>query len=251
MAGTQVRMVRVITDNSDPAKRYSITSTCIVPGTLTDTGIFVLSIPTPSDPKDDGFTRLITVQDVNSFLTDRDDAIQEGADYWRSPTSTLYFADIETANAAWKELSNRITALVNSVDSYNVEFSTPPGGSVVTYPTTDTGDKDLLIAAFEATAQPIADAEEARDAKIIACTKIKDNIDVTQARLNEAEADLANYNNLYPRTTLLSGNLLSIRGTLVTITVRCVPSTVLLRYPRRKGFHRNNPAQAMIVCSYV
>ena len=227
MAGTQVRMVRVITTNTDPAKRYSITSTCIVPGTLTDTGIFVLNIPNPSDPKDDTFTRLITVQDVNDFLNDRDDAIQAGAAYWRSATSTLYFTDIETANAAWKELSSRITALVNSVDSYNTEFSTPPGGSVVTYPTTDTSDKDQLITAYEATAQPVEDAIAARDAKIIACNKIKDNITVTQDRLDEAESDLANYNALYPRTTLLSGNLLSIRAALVTNngTVRTVNGT--------------------------
>lgn len=216
MAGTHVRMVRTITTNPDPNKRYSITSTCLIRGTLTDTGIFLLAINNPNDPKDDTFTRLITIEDVNNFLNDRNDAVLAGATFWRSATSTLYFADIETANAAWKELSSRITALVNAVDAYNTEFTTPETGSVIIYPALDEGAKNSLIAAYEATAQPLADATAARDAKIITCDSLKTEITTVEERLVEAEADLAAYNLLYTQTTLVNGNLPSIYATLLS-----------------------------------
>lgn len=192
MAGTQTTSVRD-TLTVEGSNVYEIVTTCNVAGTLPDTSIFLLSIVTVDDPKDDTLERVIEVADISEFSTDRDAAIAAGDASWRAAALTLQFEDIETANAAWKEVESRITTLVNQVDAFNDEFETALGGDVTVYPTVDLSEKNALIDAFNNTAQPITDAEEVRDEKQLKCTQLTSDLDVVEERLQEAETDLALY----------------------------------------------------------
>jgi hypothetical protein len=160
---------------------------------LPDTGIFLLSIVTEADPKDDTLVRVIDVADISEFNTDRDAAIAAGETSWRAGSLILQFDDIETANAAWKELESRISTLVDQIDAFNDEFETTGAGDVTVYPTVDLSEKNALIGAFEATEAPITDAEDARDAKQLECTQLDSDLAVVVERLQEAEVDLALY----------------------------------------------------------
>jgi len=192
MAGTQTTSVRN-TITVDGTNVYEIVTTCTVAGTLADTGIFLLTINTPVDPKDDTLLRVIEVADISEFGTDRDAAVADSQLAWRAASLTLQFGDIETANAAWKEVESRITALVNQIDAYNDEFETPLGGSVTVYPTIDLSEKTALIDAYDATAEPITDAEAARDAQQLICTQLSSDLATVNDRLAEAETDLTLY----------------------------------------------------------
>ena len=205
MAGTQVKVTRDINVSAEADKRYRIQATCVVAGDLTDTSIFLLDINNVDDPKDDTLNRVIDIADVDESLNDRDAAIAAGDATWRSPSLTLLFADIETALAAWHEFSSRINKLVELVDDYNTDFATPGTGEVVVYPTADTSAKNELIAAYEATAEPLADATTARDEKALECTQLETDLDTVQARLIEAEADASAYSDLFAQSTVLNG----------------------------------------------
>ena len=192
MAGTQTVSVRdtLVVEGSNI---YEIVTTCSIPGTLPDTGIFLLSIVTPEDPKDDTLIRVIEVADITEFQTDRDAAVVAGEPSWRAAAVTLQFDDIETANAAWKEVESRISTLVEQGDAFNEEFETAPGGDTTVYPTVDLSEKNALITTFENTAQPVTDAEDARNDKQLECTQLTSDLVVVEDRLQEAETDLALY----------------------------------------------------------
>lgn len=192
MAGTQVIQKRSAEVVSGTLK-YAITTTCTIRGTLQDTNIFLLDINDTEDPKDDTFSRIVTVADINTYLIDRDDAIAAGATQWRSASTTLTYTDIETANAAWKEMNSRINTLVNTYDAYLTEYNTFDSGALILFPTTDESAKDTLIAAFETANTALTTAETARDAGIEDCEALESDLDVIEERLQEAQADLALY----------------------------------------------------------
>jgi len=162
-------------------------------GHSTRHGYFLLTITTPEDPKDDVLFRVIEVADVPEYLTNRDDAIAAGVSLWRAAAVTLQFEDIETANAAWKEVESRISTLVDQTDAFDEEFSTAAGGDITVYPTVDLSEKNALISAYEDTAQPITEAEDERNAKQLKCTQLDSDLAVVADRLTEAETDLALY----------------------------------------------------------
>lgn len=189
MSGTQVVMERKAAIVSGAAK-YIINATCTVAGTLQDTAIFLLNIVTPDDPKDDTFNRVIEIADMTTYGTSRDVAIVNSEELWRSNSATLTYDDIETANAAWKELSSRINALITNYDSFLTEYETFEGGDIIIYPTADESAKKALEDAFYATDAALTTATAARDAHD--CGDIETEIATTETRLQEAQADLTN-----------------------------------------------------------
>lgn len=209
MAGTQTTSVRSTTVING-SNQYEIVTTCNVAGTLPDRGIFLLAINEVEDPKDDTLERVIEVADISEYLTDRDDAITAGQGFWRSASVTLRFSDIETANAAWKELESRISTLVDQVDAFNDEFETSGTGDVTVYPTVDLSEITARKDAYTATLEPITEAEEARDEKQLECTQLETDLATVEDRLQEAEADLAIYLQVQASTTTVSGALPTI-----------------------------------------
>jgi hypothetical protein len=170
--------------------QYTIKTTCTVAGTLQDTAIFLLNIVTPDDPKDDTFNRVVEIADSLTYVTNRDTAIVNSDELWRASSTTLTYDDIETANAAWKELSSRINALTANYDAFLTEYETFEGGDIIIYPTVDESAKQGLKDAFYATNTALATATTARDAH--SCTSIETNIATTETSLQLAQSDLTN-----------------------------------------------------------
>lgn len=190
MSGTQINQQRTAVVISGTVK-YNITTTCTVKGTLQDTGIFLLGILELTDPKDDVFERVIQIADVDTYSTDRDIAIAEGATYWRAASVTITYEDIETANAAWKEFNSRINLLVNTYDSFLTEFDTPDSGSIITFPTVDESEKKALIDAYEATVPLVTAAQDAVTARQVSCSALQTDLEDTEVQLQQAIADAA------------------------------------------------------------
>lgn len=226
MAGTQTNSIRSTTV-VDGSNKYVIVTTCTVAGTLPDTNVFLLAISTANDPKDDVLLRVIEVADIGEYLTDRDDAIDAGSVYWRAPSMTLQFDDIETANAAWKEVESRLSTLVEQVDAYNDEFETEGTGDVTVYPTADLSEKKALEEAFLATAEPITDAETARDEQQAKCTLLEASLGVTQERLEEAQTDLTRYLQAQAEVGGVSTALPSINAAISTANTQARVETAL------------------------
>lgn len=214
MAGTQTTSIRS-SSIVNGTRQYEITTTCTTVGTLADEGIFLLSVVNVEDPKDDALARVISIADIAAYKLNRDQAINAGDAYWRSSSVTLRFGDIETANAAWKELESRVTTLVKQVDAFNTEFSTPGAGSVTTHPAVDQSVINELETAYYASLQPITDAEEVRDTEQLACTAREVELSVVEDRLKEAEADLATYVSIQASLGNVNTNLPSIHATIV------------------------------------
>jgi len=213
MANTQVTQIREAVAVSGTAK-YRIITTCTLKGTLQDTHIFLLAITQPTDPKNDTFVRVIEIADVDAYGIDRDQAIADGDGFWRSNNVSLIYDDIETANAAWKELSSRINLLVETYDAFLLEFSTPDSGNVIIYPTIDESGKTALKNAYYAANDTLVAAQAALDAH--SCDLIETNIDITEERLAEANADLNSYVAIQAQASAALSAYGSIYGTLNT-----------------------------------
>lgn len=189
MPGTQVHSTRtpVVIDN---VGKYEILATCAVAGSLPDTGIFLLGITDPSGPKSDLLVRVIELGDTTVFKNDRDDAIASGDVQWRSPEVRLIYTDIETANAAQKELSQRINNLVVNFDTVNSEFSV--SNEIIIYPITiDTTVQTEAKENYKTARDAATAAEVARDAHVLECTELEKEVALINVRLNDATGDLA------------------------------------------------------------
>lgn len=225
MPGTKVNSARKPTVVNGVGK-YEIISTCILSGSLPDTGIFLLNIVDPTGPKSDLLVRVIELGDPAAYSNNRDTAISLGDLQWRSAEVRLQFDDIETANAAQKELSQRINVLVNNFDITNAEFTVV--SEIVTYPTIDataeTESKNNYVAARTA-----ADAAKAaRDAEVIDCSNTETELTTIQTRLVDATSDQAAVSTINASLTVVYPAYISHRsiiGGLVTTTTTAVSSS--------------------------
>jgi len=226
MSGTQVRMDRSTT-KVNGLNKYQILATCTVKGTLPDAAIFLLQINTATDPKDDSLIRVAQIADTTVADTSRTAQIAAGLTTWRSNSVLLQYDDIETGNAAWKELSGRINALVQQVDTYLDEFSTLPAGQTIVYPNVDPTTEAALKSTYATSAAAVTTAEEARDAEIADCSNLKNDIDVIEERLLEAQSDLTVYTLVQAQLTNSIVTYQSIQPTMATAvnTVRIVNSS--------------------------
>jgi len=226
MAGTQVRMDRTTT-TSNGTNTYEIVATCTVKGTLPDSAIFLLQINTASDPKDDTLVRVVEIADTTLANTNRSAQIAAGNTTWRSNTVLLRYNDIETANAAWQELSARINTLVEQVDTYLAEYSTLPEGQTIVYPRVDPTIEAQLKAEYESAAAAVTTAEAARDAEATDCTQLKKDITVLEDRLTEAQSDLATYTTIQAQLTVFLSTYQTVQPSLSSCvnTVRVINST--------------------------
>ncbi len=189
MPGTQVIQQR-LTQVVSGVTQYSIVTTCTVPGTLQDTGIFLLDIITPADPKDDVLKRVIGVADVSVYGTNRDTEVALNSGSWRSSSFTLTYTDITVANSAKDDLNARITALVNKYDEYLQEFATNDGGVVISFPTADLSIQTELKNAYYEANENVTTAQEALTAHTTECAGEKTELDSTETQLQQAQADL-------------------------------------------------------------
>lgn len=199
MPGTKVSSARNPTV-IDGVGKYEIIATCIVPGTLPDTGIFLLSITDPAGPKSDVLVRVIELGDTAAYNNNRDNAISAGDVQWRSAEVRLQFDDIETANAAQKELSQRINNLVNNFDITNAEFTVV--NEIITYPTVDASAETEAKNNYVAARTASETAATARDLELTECNVTEADLTTIQTRLADANSDYATL--LVAHTALLN-----------------------------------------------
>jgi len=215
MAGTQVNQTRkaVIVEGTS---KYSITTTCTVAGTLQDTHIFLLDIITDTDPKDDILNRVIEIADLTTYPTDRDLAVAQNTGAWRSSSVTLIYSDVATANAAWKEFSNRINTLVKNTDVYYIEFETITEGQLITYPTADESAQTAVKAAYAATLPTLTAAQEALTEHAAECVQLDKDLASIESQLATANADTTTYVSIQASLTAITASDNFNYGTLVT-----------------------------------
>jgi peptidoglycan hydrolase CwlO-like protein len=189
MAGTQVSMQRKSVVASGTT-RYEISTACTVRGTLPDTNIFLLTILTADDPKDDTFSRVCNTADFTEYQTNRDAAVDDADGSWRSSSMTLSYTDVEVANAAWKELSSRINSLVENYDAFLEDFETFDEGEVISYPTADESTKTALKDAYYAADTALTEAQDAVTEKTEECSSDDEEVAEIEADLQQAQSDL-------------------------------------------------------------
>lgn len=190
MPGTQVNQIRK-PQSAGTSTTYTVSVTCILAGTLPDTKIFLQRIVQPEDPKNDTFERVCLVTDFTQYGTSREAAIQAATFLYRVTALEKSYNDIETANASWKEISDRINTLVVTYDQYITEFLTGDTGNTTIYPSIDEGAKAELILAYEASEAAVSTAEAARDLEAPLCQRKRERLADLRARLVEAQSDLA------------------------------------------------------------
>lgn len=190
MSGTQVNQIRK-PQSTGSATTYTVSIACTLAGTLPDTKIFLQRITQADDPKNDVFERVCLVTDFTQYSASRETAIYDNTFLFRVSALDKSYNDIETANAAWKEISDRINTLVVTYDQFITEFLTSDTGNTTIYPSIDEGAKAELILAYEAAETAVTAAEAARDLEAPLCQRKRDRLATLQERLVEAQADLA------------------------------------------------------------
>src|SRR3990172_4960098 len=221
MSGTQVKFYRK-TLFSDSQNSYQILANCTVAGALPDTGIFLLNIVTANDPKDDTLTRIVQVGDFDNYETSRSTALNSGDLKWRSSMLTLVYTDIEEAEAAAKELSARINTLVETFDEFKEAFETAETGLLVTYPTFDPNLKDQYVNSYKAAVSAVAAAESTRDSQAIVVEGLKNDLDVVNERVVEAQGDLTAW-------TVVNAGALAIQAALIPTQASLVATLSVAR----------------------
>lgn len=190
MPGTIVHQYRTAS-STDAGALYSIAASCIAPGTLPDTAIFLLEAVTATDPKDDVLKRICSPADFGNYGTVRDLAAESNGLY-RGSAYTLKYAGVEAANAAWQTLSGRINTLVNEFDTFLTAFLTQDEGVETQYPTVDLSQKTVRIATYKTRVAAVVAAQTARDEHQRACRDVKAAALLSvQQELSQATADLA------------------------------------------------------------
>jgi hypothetical protein len=213
MPGTKVTMVRKTIFRSG-AYTYEILATCTDKGSLADKNIFVFEISDLTDPKDDSFYRVAEPGDFD-YQVSRDAALAKNELFWRQDRATFNYDNIETANAAWQELSARINALVETNDIYITTFETTDVGTVYTYPMVADSIRDQLVNAFRDKEDELEIATTERDAKIDSCSGHETDIAAIQTQINAANADLTTYLSVQASVSAVRAIYVTIQAALV------------------------------------
>jgi len=166
--GTHLKMeyTRSVTTNAAGDEIFRIVSECTDPGEinngtgLEDKGVFIYSIFNSRNPAADIFQRVCTVNDLETYQNDRDEAIANNDTYWRSYTLTRDYTELSTAVKAITVIGDRVNALVNDYTTYFDEFKVVPADpdGTKTYPTADADYVTALKATYETKVDDFTDA---------------------------------------------------------------------------------------------
>ena len=150
-----VDYTRNATDDGSGNEIFEIVSECTDEGDktlgtgLNDRGIFLYSIFNTRDATADIFQRVCTLNDLEAYEDDRDTAVGNSQEYWRSHELVRTFTELTTAVSAVRVLDDRINALVNDYGTYINQFKAYPTPDPVTYPTVTPTYETELKAIYE------------------------------------------------------------------------------------------------------
>jgi hypothetical protein len=135
---TQIKETRTVLRDADDNQTYQMRLDCVDEGPLNDKGVFVFQIFNTRNALADIFQRVAEVVDVETYVDDRDLAVSNGDEYWRTSSHTLTFDDVEVATAAVRTISDRVNTLVNDFVTYQTDFeTTPPDHETLNFPTAE------------------------------------------------------------------------------------------------------------------
>ena len=216
MPGTRTQSSRTPTVIENVGQ-YEIHIVCTDPGSLPDSGIFLLSIVDVTGPKSDILVRIIELGDTTAYSNDREAAIADGDTQWRSSELRLVYGDIETANEAQKELSQRINTLVVNFDTVNSEFTVT--NEITVYPVTvNTTTQAVAKDNYAKATAAVVVAEEARNAHTADCAALEVELANIQVRLNDANSDFTAVATIRSSLTILQGAYLGHHASVGSYT---------------------------------
>jgi len=125
----------------------------VFPTELPHLFVFVLTLVTRNDPKDDSLARVARIADLTTLPIGREAALASstgtGIEYLE-PTAVTKYTTLTEAIDAQTAIKDRVNALINDWISFNATFNAPdPTPDNITLPTVDLSQKDALIAAYK------------------------------------------------------------------------------------------------------
>jgi hypothetical protein len=138
---------------------YEVTTTVLDKGTLPTRGLFVLTIVNPADPKEDvlarvaeprdirrigaslyirvvsedlqrlsgdPFARIASLSDLTLLDQDRTTAVRGARTEYLTPSFTVIYNDLVTADAAYRQILSRLSTLETDWETFTSTFETHP-----------------------------------------------------------------------------------------------------------------------------
>ena len=143
----------------DETEVYAVTSTLVSfnTGELPHANVFVVTINTREDPKDDTLARVATVADLTELPQGRDAGLAStlgiGILYLIS-SFRLEYGELDEAIAAMGAIKDRVNALILSWQTFDDEFSAPdPTPAVYILPTSDLSQFCTLVETYKTAKQ--------------------------------------------------------------------------------------------------
>jgi hypothetical protein len=203
----QERHVELVPGAEEAFVITNIMFSAVIPDQLPHLDVFVMLVADEEDPKQDTLARVANIADLTLLPIGRDAGIAapgpNGIEYL-TPTCTVSYTTLETANDAATAFVDRVNALIEAWIEFRTDFNAPdPTPASYVLPQVDPSQKEALIAAYAAAKQA----------------------GYTQLQVkNEADAELVRANADYVyKTSLLTGivtvytDALKVQGNLATV----------------------------------
>lgn len=159
MTAPHLSMIRRVAPQSDGTTRFEFTATVTVAGDLPTKNLFVMQIQDPLDPKTDLLARVATPRDLRqidgsyylradaataltisgdlflrvantteltTLAQDRTTAVRHGQSLYLISSLTRSYSDLETADAAVRQVLDRLSVLTTAWTTLNTDFVTTP-----------------------------------------------------------------------------------------------------------------------------
>lgn len=116
-------------------------------GDLPDENVFTVEIQDPTDPKEDSFARVVTVDDLEELTPDRPTAVANNDTLYRVKSWTFLYENIDTAVNAKEALKSRLDELVTDWRAYMLRFETT--SETTEHPRVDTDTYNTAVQTYE------------------------------------------------------------------------------------------------------
>lgn len=159
MTAPHLSMIRRVAPQADGTTRFEFIATVTTAGTLPTKNLFVMQIQDPADPKNDIVARVATPRDLRqidgsyylkaqaataltlsgdlflrvanttelaSLAQDRATAVRQGESYYLTSVLARSYEALETADAAVRQVLDRLSALTTAWTTINTNFVTTP-----------------------------------------------------------------------------------------------------------------------------
>jgi len=179
--------------NEESRSVFVITSSLVsfTAGELPHTNVFVLTIITREDPKDDVLARVASIADLTELPQGRDSGLASatGTDIlYLSSTCTLQYFSLDEAIAAQGAIKDRVNALITSWQTFDTEFNAPdPTPATYTLPSVDLSQLCTLVEAYKVAKQDRYQKELTETAADATKTAAEADLTTKQGLLNAAE----------------------------------------------------------------